>query len=66
MGKILDAWLSGMTSIRGYRKTRGFFVILEDLHDLKLDCNANPTCSGCPFNEKHNGCMFRGKTPREW
>ena len=66
MGKILEAWLSIATPIRGNVKTRGYFTILEDLRQLKSYCNVNPTCSGCPFNEKHNGCMFRGKTPREW
>lgn len=66
MGKILDTWLSAATLIRGHGKKRGYFVILEDLLELKSYCNVNPTCSGCPFKEKHNGCMFRGKTPREW
>jgi len=29
-------------------------------------CDAHPTCEGCPFWKKHQGCYFRGKTPREW
>lgn len=29
-------------------------------------CALHPTCEGCCFMEKHKGCYFRGKTPREW
>lgn len=29
-------------------------------------CKEHPTCDGCPFLEKHKGCYFRGKIPREW
>ena len=29
-------------------------------------CDAHPTCEGCPFWKKHQGCYFKGKTPREW
>ncbi len=29
-------------------------------------CDAHPTCEGCQFWRKHQGCYFRGKTPREW
>ncbi len=29
-------------------------------------CDAHPTCEGCYFWKKHQGCYFRGKTPREW
>jgi hypothetical protein len=29
-------------------------------------CNNNPTCDGCRYGKEHQGCYFRGKTPREW
>lgn len=39
---------------------------LLQLNNLKQFCLHFPTCDGCPFREKHKGCMFRSKTPREW
>lgn len=39
---------------------------LLQLNNLKQFCLNFPTCEGCPFKEKYKGCMFRGKSPREW
>ena len=39
---------------------------LSQIEGLKEFCKSFPTCDGCPFWEKHIGCKFRGKTPREW
>lgn len=43
------------------------------LKDLIWICGANSHTScevidnyKCPFWKEHIGCMFRGKTPREW
>lgn len=46
--------------------------IKVELTNTVMDlCQKLPTCeyeSGekCPFWVKHEGCFFRGKTPREW
>ena len=40
--------------------------ILMSVLTLKLECTSHPTCDGCKFKEEHIGCLFRGKTPREW
>jgi hypothetical protein len=36
------------------------------LNGVKEFCLSFPTCEGCPFKEKHIGCLFKNKTPREW
>ena len=36
------------------------------LNAVKDFCVEFPTCEGCPFYKKYVGCIFRGKTPREW
>lgn len=36
-----------------------------DLIEIKKYCQDHPTCE-CPFNKEHEGCYFRGRTPREW
>lgn len=33
---------------------------------IKEYCESHPTCKGCNFKKKHIGCLFRGKSPREW
>jgi len=38
---------------------KGFYI-------LKAYCKSNSTCDKCTFKQKHKGCFFRGKTPREW
>lgn len=39
---------------------------LLQLNAIKDFCNYFPTCEGCPFKEEYQGCLFRGKIPREW
>lgn len=39
---------------------------IDSIETLKQFCESFPTCEGCPFKKEHIGCMFRGKTPREW
>lgn len=55
MGKILDA-----------AKNTCWHYVLYAVVKLKSYCREHPTCEGCEFKEKYKGCMFRGKTPREW
>lgn len=43
---------------------------LKTLEDCLLQiiafCNEYRTCENCIFEKKYKGCLFRGKTPREW
>lgn len=68
MGKIVDAWLEFIKPMmHGRRNGRtNATEILDDLCRIKSMCNIQRTCEGCPFREEYKGCMFRGKSPREW
>ena len=69
MGKIIDAWVEFVRPRmygRGNGKTTSASVILDNLCRIKSLCNTQPTCGGCPFREEYKGCMFRGRSPREW
>ena len=68
MGKIIDTWLEFMKP-RMYGRGNGRTyakAILDDLCRIRSFCNEYSTCDGCPFFKKHKGCIFRGKSPREW
>lgn len=34
--------------------------------NIRRWCNVTPTCEKCPLNRKHEGCYFRGRSPRDW
>lgn len=68
MGKIIDAWVEFIRP-RMYGRRNGrtsATEILDNLCRIKSMCNTQPNCGGCPFREEDKGCIFRGKSPREW
>lgn len=36
------------------------------MNQIKLCCEAFPTCEGCPCSKEHTGCYFRSKSPKDW
>jgi len=61
IGKFADWFIDNSQS-----KPRHIMRGMLQLNSVKQFCESFPTCEGCPFREEYKGCMFRGKTPREW
>lgn len=61
IGKFADWFIDNSQS-----EPRHIMRGMLQLNSVKQFCKSFPTCEGCPFREEHEGCMFRGKTPREW
>lgn len=70
--KLIDTWKQHIGfSIQNYLFSRNngrtyYSEILDNLCRIRSFCNQNPTCKDCPFCSEHEGCMFRGRSPREW
>ncbi len=64
MGKILDrlhkSYLGSIISWAEYK------ILKVSMHHITSYCKTHPTCNNCIFRQKHVGCLFRDKTPREW
>lgn len=73
MGKILDrlhkAYLEKSNNIN-INKNKIYWteykILKACMHHIISYCKAHPTCDNCIFRQKHAGCLFRDKTPREW
>ena len=64
--KRMQMWLMDRSgTISRYKEQRTYLAECQ-LNAIKRFCLDFPTCDGCPFQKEHIGCMFRGKTPREW
>jgi hypothetical protein len=59
MGKIIDYIMESMPSTF-------FWKVYDGMKSIKEYCDDHPTCKGCGFMKKHEGCIFRGKSPKEW
>lgn len=55
MGKIID-YIAEIMPWKAY----------DGIKSIKEYCDAHPTCKDCDFMKKHEGCIFRGKSPKEW
>lgn len=40
--------------------------VTEAMERIARYCESHPTCKGCKYHKEHIGCIFRGKSPREW
>lgn len=59
MGKIID-------KIKDFYPYGKYSRVDKSLIWIKTYCVMHPTCDNCKFRVKHEGCLFRGKSPREW
>lgn len=55
MGKIIDYIAEIMP-----------WKVYDGIKLIKKYCDVHPTCEGCVFMKKYEGCIFRGKSPKEW
>ena len=40
--------------------------VMNAINTLYNWCEDHPTCDGCDFRKEKIGCVFRGKSPREY
>ena len=59
MGKIIDYIIEKIPASL-------FWELYDSMKVLKKYCDDHPTCEKCIFNKEHEGCIFRGKSPKEW
>lgn len=77
MGKILDRLhRSYLNKLNNLKKSINdsediihwaeYKILKVSMHHIISYCKSHPTCDNCIFRQKHVGCLFRDKTPREW